>query len=306
MTLSPAVLSEDLIVEVLSFLPVKSLLQFRCVSKSWKTLISDPTFVKLHLEKSQSRNLKLFTIITERINNNNEGDYRVDRYPIDRIFENPSNYHHFKRKGSRNGSDIVGSYFGFAFGCDNSTATYKVVAYGDRKTTSDSEVKVLNLGDDVWRNIDSFDGLSYRGELSVHYVNLSGTLNWLAIHNNIVQQFTIVSLDLGRRHTINTWCLVMKKFGVEDSWTQLFKFSYHDLLIDHDDFRLVPLFLSEDGDSLILQSSLESQTILYNRRDNRAKRTEIIASRTAANNRTSGYVYWDFAKDYVESLVPIF
>ncbi|RHN77099.1 hypothetical protein MtrunA17_Chr1g0151121 [Medicago truncatula] len=98
----------------------------------------------------------------------------------------------------------------------------------------------------------------------------------------------------------------MKKFGVEDSWTQLFKFSYHDLLIDHDDFRLVPLFLSEDGDSLILQSSLESQTILYNRRDNRAKRTEIIASRTAANNRTSGYVYWDFAKDYVESLVPIF
>ena len=34
-----------------------------------------------------------------------------------------------------------------------------------------------------------------------------------------------------------------------------------------------------DGDTLILQSDQESETILYNRRDNRTKQTEIIAIR---------------------------
>lgn len=72
----------------------------------------------------------------------------------------------------------------------------------------------------------------------------------------------------------------MKEFGVEYSWTQLLKVSYHNLLIDYDFsdarikfvFQLVPLFLSEDGDTLILESNQESQTIiLYNRRDNIAE-----------------------------------
>lgn len=90
----------------------------------------------------------------------------------------------------------------------------------------------------------------------------------------------------------------MKKFGVEHSWTQLLKISYHDLLIDFDIsrddrayFQLKPLFLSEDGDTLILKSNHELETILFNRRDNRTKRTEIIASRTTADNRTSDVDY---------------
>ncbi|XP_045797857.1 F-box/kelch-repeat protein At3g23880-like [Trifolium pratense] len=45
-------LPEDLIGEVLSYLTVKSLMRMKCVNKSWKTLISDPIFVKMHLMRS--------------------------------------------------------------------------------------------------------------------------------------------------------------------------------------------------------------------------------------------------------------
>ncbi|KAL6204309.1 hypothetical protein ACLB2K_021577 [Fragaria x ananassa] len=42
----------EVIREILSWLPVKSVCRFRCVSKSWKSLILDPQFVKLHSEKA--------------------------------------------------------------------------------------------------------------------------------------------------------------------------------------------------------------------------------------------------------------
>jgi len=39
-------LSKEIIVNILLRLPVRSLLQFKCVCKSWKILISDPQFAK--------------------------------------------------------------------------------------------------------------------------------------------------------------------------------------------------------------------------------------------------------------------
>jgi len=44
----------DLVPEILCRLPVKLLLQFRCVCKSWKSLISDPKFAKKHLHMSKA------------------------------------------------------------------------------------------------------------------------------------------------------------------------------------------------------------------------------------------------------------
>ena len=46
------ILLDELIVEILVRLPVRSLLQFKSVCKSWKTLISNSQFAKDHLQRS--------------------------------------------------------------------------------------------------------------------------------------------------------------------------------------------------------------------------------------------------------------
>ncbi|GAB2274994.1 hypothetical protein Dimus_009762 [Dionaea muscipula] len=43
------ILTEDLLVEILTRLPVKSLLRFRCVCKSWNSLITNSSFIKAHV-----------------------------------------------------------------------------------------------------------------------------------------------------------------------------------------------------------------------------------------------------------------
>ncbi|KEH22768.1 putative F-box domain-containing protein [Medicago truncatula] len=52
----PVFLPDELITEILSCLRVKSLMKMKCVCKSWKTLISDSKFVKIHLNRSFARN----------------------------------------------------------------------------------------------------------------------------------------------------------------------------------------------------------------------------------------------------------
>ncbi|BFG29817.1 hypothetical protein CerSpe_160900 [Prunus speciosa] len=92
----------DIILEILSRLPVKLLCRFRCVSKSWRSLIADPDFVKMHLNKAienedifNQRRRLIFTDVSirllqslnldELLNNNNEflnnnNDAVVDSY----------------------------------------------------------------------------------------------------------------------------------------------------------------------------------------------------------------------------------
>ena len=52
-----AMLPQDLIPEILSRLPVKSLLRFQYVLKEWFALINGPNFLKMHLENSREHNL---------------------------------------------------------------------------------------------------------------------------------------------------------------------------------------------------------------------------------------------------------
>ncbi|XP_045830237.1 F-box/kelch-repeat protein At3g23880-like [Trifolium pratense] len=252
--------------------------------------------------------------------------------------------------------------FCFNFGCDNSTGTFKAVAsrYIPDKLTSD--VRVFSFDENVWRNIQSFPvvpfNLSGSGEHEAVFFN--GTLNWLAVRNDIpytwyrhhpenltVEQFVIVSLNLGTEiynmYTLpqgfdevppaeptvgvlgDCFCFSysyketdfiiwqMKKFGIQESWTQFLKISYHDLQLNYDFSNgtlkyylyFLPLFLSKDGDTLILYSSQELKVILYNWRDHRVERTEVEVRKTIIDDETYNHSCWQNANGFVESLTSI-
>ncbi|XP_059294699.1 F-box protein CPR1-like [Lycium ferocissimum] len=58
---------EEIIMDILSRLPVQSLLRFKCVSKPWKKLISEPYFTRMHLSHGKNnQNSQRFLICQEK------------------------------------------------------------------------------------------------------------------------------------------------------------------------------------------------------------------------------------------------
>nr|XP_027118413.1 F-box/kelch-repeat protein At3g23880-like [Coffea arabica] len=50
-----AIFPDEVIIEILTWLPVKSILRFKCVSKCWLSFISSPLFIRTHLLKSVNK-----------------------------------------------------------------------------------------------------------------------------------------------------------------------------------------------------------------------------------------------------------
>ncbi|XP_057456787.1 F-box protein At1g52495-like isoform X2 [Lotus japonicus] len=85
LTRGVSVLPWELVIEILSWLPVKTLLRFRCVSKSWKSLISDDkSFTKLHLNRSLQN--EHFLLKLELTNFIEDGVFPI---PVSRLLNGP-------------------------------------------------------------------------------------------------------------------------------------------------------------------------------------------------------------------------
>jgi hypothetical protein len=105
---------------------------------------------------------------------------------------------------------------------------------------------------------------------------------------SVLNDYLCFSHDFKQTHFI-LW--QMREFGVEDSWTQFLKISYHNLQINvYWYLSLFPLCLSEKNDTLLLINNSESEAILYNWRENRARRIDQP-------------LQLKYGMDYVESLV---
>ncbi|XP_057432868.1 F-box/kelch-repeat protein At3g23880-like [Lotus japonicus] len=84
------VLLWELLVEILSWLLVKTLMQFRCVCKSWKSLISnDKAFEKLHLHIS-AKNKHVLVTLREPDYDVEDEDHYLIMCPVRRFVEDPS------------------------------------------------------------------------------------------------------------------------------------------------------------------------------------------------------------------------
>lgn len=218
---SSAVLPDELVLEIISRLPAKPLMRFRCVNKFFNSMISDPSFLQMHLKKSQ-RN-RHFTVISVQFSEN-KPLFDAITFPISRLLENScttiysDNYYRLNEYfliGSYNGliclfdrdrcnlprlcfwnpatrekSEVLlarsDNRFLFTFGYDASNKTYKVVAFRvqyDDDLGKTSIVKVFSLGDNSWRDIQCFPVIPiYCGDgFRNNGVYCSGTINWLAL-----------------------------------------------------------------------------------------------------------------------------
>ncbi|XP_057453223.1 F-box protein CPR1-like [Lotus japonicus] len=224
----PTVPPEELILEILSFLPVKPLVRFKCVSKSWNSTISDSQFIKLHLHRSCSRrNTDFVAYFRSLVNRSASATTPIripDEYKFSGTFDGlicllkrEENFVRIRlwnpatRSMSQHSPPLHFSNtgLGFEFGYDCSSETYKVVVvtrsvFASRGTT----VNVYNNGDTCWRRLQVFP----RGTYPIsNAVNVSNTLNWLAILPDVLHgysateqmnsdAFIIFSFDLGKEN----------------------------------------------------------------------------------------------------------
>ncbi|KEH41260.1 F-box and associated interaction domain protein [Medicago truncatula] len=224
----PVFIPNELIAEILSFLNVETILQLKCVCKSWKTLVSDPIFVKNHLKKSSQK--PHLALICKGCN--------VATFPLPSLLKNPSitvssdSFHPYccwNVVGSCNGllcvvyisklitQDFVNQDYWFRFMNPSMRTTSKLLGWFRDNILLDHTKPCPRSGyfkfmfgyDDVKETykVVAFRVKGHLGKEASLKSELSGTINWLAIckyfrcnylHKNIthVDQFVIVILDL--------------------------------------------------------------------------------------------------------------
>lgn len=100
-------ISEDVIVEILSRLPVKSLLRYRCACEFWYALIKSPRLISRHLKNYNDDNSRL------AVNYVNASVYNEPTYVLfpDETLTNLSS-HEILEPLSNNCQELLGPYYG--------------------------------------------------------------------------------------------------------------------------------------------------------------------------------------------------
>ncbi|XP_058785006.1 F-box/kelch-repeat protein At3g23880-like [Vicia villosa] len=214
-------LPNELLEEIFCRLPIKLLLQLRCLSKSLNSLISDLKFTKKHLQMSTKNHHLIVTT---------KGESYVRSYPIQTILKfitinanihnfplNEKDFHivcscdgilclvvnlfsimlwnpsikKFKllppvRSPFQSGSSANVAY---GFGYDTFIENYKVVVVFIDASGNKSKIKVHALGTNFWRVVQSDIPVPVDGTLNF----VSGTLNWFEDKDYNIVSFNLVN-----------------------------------------------------------------------------------------------------------------
>ncbi|KAL4388731.1 hypothetical protein GQ457_09G014840 [Hibiscus cannabinus] len=161
----------DVITDILRVLPVKALTRFKCVSKSWDSLIKDPHFVKLHLHHSFKTNNNIKLVLDSRtdvVDDDDEDDYDYEdededdddgdgncdgddeAYSVD--FDSLGNLEQLPRPFPTAGAEFISRIFG---SCNGLLAVYHKeagIALWNPSTRTCHYLPKLTIGDVIERD----------------------------------------------------------------------------------------------------------------------------------------------------------
>ncbi|KAL0367352.1 UNVERIFIED_CONTAM: F-box/kelch-repeat protein [Sesamum radiatum] len=225
-------LPEEIITEILLRLPVKALLRFRCVTKSWLSLISTPQFIKTHLRISSKSNIyshnrlvvgsgplpmvfNTFSLCPNIDHENSSMDNLVFDYPTSdtddlirivgscnglvcvAVYPNTVVLWNPATRKSRKlpVSDRYLSDLEYGFGYDASSDDYKVVESGwvfRDPGVYETQVMVYSWRADTWRTVDWPAGKILDGP----GVFVDGAIHWKVYHGGRPSNCVVVAQNV--------------------------------------------------------------------------------------------------------------
>ncbi|XP_059645936.1 F-box protein CPR1-like [Cornus florida] len=250
----------EVIADILSRLPVKSLLRFRCVLKSWCALIDSPSFIKSHLNRSIKTNTNhsfifrienLYSIdldsldhavrLDNPIKNEEETELVVsldglvilcNPFYNEVILWNPSTRKHRKLPVSQvefpSGCPFI-NFTALGLGYDSVSDDYKLVRMvqfvGKDDDSFHSEVKVYSLKSNTWRRVRDFPyHLLHR---VLPGITINGALHWVVTPKPKLDTASLIaSFDLG----VEEYRLVPKPECLDEDIVPLFVVALGDCL----------------------------------------------------------------------------
>ncbi|KAL3840676.1 hypothetical protein ACJIZ3_025267 [Penstemon smallii] len=215
-------LPQEILIEIFSRLPTKSVGKFKCLSKSWRGLLSTTQFIKLHLTRiaheeslilispsnslhsitlpikydSISRSIELTNTWTKVVGSCN--GLALLANDDDEVFVvNPITLQQVKIPDSPLTLEEEESLTTYGFGYDCSSDDYKIVAlsYFDTYDTDcvDTFVEVYSLKRGVWKRVNNY-GLDVPELPCGAFVN--GAIHWVASTRESGNPLVIAAFDL--------------------------------------------------------------------------------------------------------------
>ncbi|KAL6204269.1 hypothetical protein ACLB2K_021537 [Fragaria x ananassa] len=247
---SPVLDLDAVIFDILSRLPPKSLLRFRCVCKAWRTLISDPYFIKEHL--SRVNNSCSYSVFVKDVSTfrsiDSEALFRDDDGPV------PSRELYFPVINVKTGSWRKLQYHGLAllgYGCLVNGALHWVQEEPWEAEVDSYKLVSFDLTEEKFHEIPSPYYPNNPIDRRNHLVASAGKFrNSLALYSR------------GPGSEYMMW--VMKEAGVEKSWNEVIKIPKEVLHVSGDHHRhhiiWTPLCISNDGVTLIVGCAIPHHT----------------------------------------------
>ncbi|KAK6149673.1 hypothetical protein DH2020_017198 [Rehmannia glutinosa] len=211
----------EIIIDILTRLPVKSLLRFRCVSKSWRSMIDGKDFIKLHLHHSFEtnsnrtlvvKNNKLFYVDLDSFERLDTGNIRFNSHFLvgscnglvllvstfdNIVLWNPSTRKLNKLPVTPLPMEFVELYYGLGY--DSKHDDYKVVRVSQASARVNggcffSETMVYSLKSNSWKKIKEFPYALLPSKLWGVYLN--DALHTVVEHNHCSD--AIMAFDIGK------------------------------------------------------------------------------------------------------------